>query len=184
MRAAIILATAHLALTCPAAAQDVLAADTFLATFTDRCNSVAADPAAAIAAAVADQTGSGATTTDGAITQFNAIIQIPGATFASLYYQRYVMPGDGASFCTLVISLEEPGSPVAMPELVALIDAEAPKILGAPASRHGSDVFSDGQIARMYIWSAGDNVYDPSLSIVQSASNVTLSVQRAATAAN
>jgi hypothetical protein len=180
MRTVVIIA-ALLALTSPAAmAQDSVTAAAFLQTFEDRCAAIAADPEGAIASAASVGMGSGAVTTDKSILQLNVLIELPGASFATLFYQRYVLPADTAAYCTLTVSFDTPGDPIALPDLADLVTATAPDALGAPVTRYGSDVLAEGQPARMYIWSTGDSVNDPSITLNQTATIVTLSAQRPA----
>ncbi len=161
----------------PAIAQDGITAAAFLQTFRDRCAAIAADPAAAITQAIASDNGGGAVTTDKAIVQLTILIDIPGTSFATLFYQRYVMPADSVTYCTITASFDTPGSPIALPELADLVTAAAPDALDAPVTRHGSDVLDHGALARMYLWSAGDSVNDPSITLNQTATIVTLSAQ-------
>ncbi len=161
----------------PAMAQDGITAAAFLQTFQDRCAATAADPAAAITQAIASDNGGGAVTNDKAIVQLNTVIDIPGTSFASLFYQRYVLPADGVAYCTITASFDTPGTPVALPDLVDLVSVAAPDVLGAPVTRHGSDVLDQGMLARMYLWSSGDSVKDASITLNQTATIVTLSAQ-------
>lgn len=174
MRHAVVIA---LLAATPVAAQDSITAAAFLQTFQDQCATIAADPETAIAGAIASDTGGGAVSTDKAILQLTTVIDIPGTSFATLFYQRYILPADSAAYCTITASFDDPGTPVALPELVDLIATAAPTILGGPVTRHGSDVFADGQIARMYLWTAGDSILSDSITLNQTPSIVTLSAK-------
>ncbi len=161
----------------PAAAQDTITAAAFLQTFQDQCAAITADPEAAIASAIATDTGGGAVSTDKAILQLTTVIDIPGTSFATLFYQRYILPADSAAYCTITASFDDPGTPVVLPELADLIATTAPTILGGPVTRHGSDVFADGEIGRMYVWTVGDTVMADAITLNQTASIVTLSAK-------
>jgi hypothetical protein len=177
MRAALLIATVF-AIAAPAAAQDMVTAESLLQTFTDRCATIAADPEAAIAVAVKTDAGSGTVTTDKALLQLTTVIELPGTSFSTLFYSRVIMPADQGETCALTVSFDEPGSPVALPELVDVLGAAMADLLGAPATRHGSDIFADGQIAQSYIWATGDSVNDPNFFVTQTSNYVLLTVNR------
>ena len=174
-----LMTIALLALTQPAQAQaqDALTADSLLQTFTDRCATIAADPEAALAAN-ADGERSGAMTTDKALLQLTNAFELPGTSVATLFYTRVILPADKGDTCSLTVSFDEPGNPVALPEMVDLLETRSADLLGAPVTRHGSDIFADGELARFYIWSTGDSVNDPSLLVTQTSNYVLLTVNR------
>jgi hypothetical protein len=173
-----LLTAACLALALPALAQDMVTADALLTTFTDRCAAIAADPEAAIAAAVRDAQGSGAVTTDKALLQLTTVVEIPGADFATLFFSRVTLPADQGETCSLTVSFTEPGTPVILPDLVDVIAAQTADLLGGPTTRHGSDIFAEGALARSYIWSTGDSVSDPSLFVTQTPAYVLIAINR------
>jgi hypothetical protein len=176
-----LLTAAIMALATPAAAQDLVTADALLTTFTERCAAIAADPEAAIAAAIRDDLGSGAVTTDKALLQLTTVIELPGTSYASLFFNRVILPADRGETCSLTASFTEPGDPVILPDLVDVIETQMADLLGGPTTRHGSDIFADGALARSYIWSTGDSVGDPSLFVTQTPSYVLMAVNRRAT---
>jgi hypothetical protein len=178
MRPAIITAFLTLAAPAHAQAQDAMTAETLLQTFTDRCTAIAADPEAVIAAGLAgDGSASGAVTTDKAILQYQELTVLPGADFANLFFGRNILPGGSTSFCVLTVNLTEAATPIAYPELTDLVGAAAEGLLGRPVTRYGSDVFQQGEIARMHLWATGDTPGGPSISILQSSGLVQLSIQ-------
>jgi hypothetical protein len=170
-----------LAITSPVAAQDALTAETVFSTFKTRCQTIAADPEGAVSATFnGDGSASGAVTSDKAITQYQAAIELPGADFASIFYIRHQLPGGSMSFCGLTVSLSEAVTPIAFPEMADLIGVEAEGLLGAPVTRRGSDVMENGEIGRMFLWTAGDSPNDPSFLLQQSPRLLQLSLQLSA----
>jgi hypothetical protein len=175
-----LLTTACLALATPLHAQDPVTAEALLTTFTERCAAIAADPEAAIAAAVGADLGSGAVTTDKALLQLTTVIEVPGTSFASLFFNRVTLPADRGETCSLTASFDEPGTPVILPDLVEVLGARSADLLGGPTTRHGSDIFADGALAQSYIWSTGDSVNDPSLFVTQTSTYVLMAINRRA----
>jgi hypothetical protein len=167
-----------LSLAAPVAAQDTLTAESLLQAFTDRCTTIAADPEAAVSATIQSGEGGGAITTDNALLQLTTTIEIPGASFATLFYTRIIMPADRGETCAVTISFDEPGGAVAPPDLIEVVGAKSADLLGGPTTRHGSDLFTDGEIARSYIWSVGDSVNDASLFATQTSTYVLLTLNR------
>jgi hypothetical protein len=167
-----------LALASPAIAQEPLTAQGMLDTFTSRCQAIAANPEAAIAAATGSDMALGGVTPDQALLQYRESLDFTPEQFVSIYFIRRQLPGGSISYCGLMVSLMgAPADPVAFPELEGLVDAAAEGILGAKATRHGGEMVQSGKFGRMLLWVAGDTPGDPTLILTQAPDSVNLDLQ-------